>query len=223
MKLELDEADFLAAARILGCSRAVIRAVADVEAPRGAFEPDGKGGWRPTILFERHYFSRMTNRRFEYRRAPGVKPPNDIISHSIGGGYGLFSEQHKKLAFAADLARAAYGSHDVAMKSASWGMFQIMGLYHREAGHPTIQGFVNAMYRGADRHLHAFVALIRSRLLDVALREKDFVTFKNRYNGTGANPEYIPKMIAACEKWEKHYAQVDPSGAVPESCGPPGG
>jgi hypothetical protein len=209
------EEDFLRAADRLGCSRAVIRAVAEVEAPRGAFEfaEEGGGYWRPTILFERHYFSRLTSGRFDGLRVPDKplpKPPKKdtwIISYPTGGGYGLYADQHTKLDYAATVGvRKGYPStRDAALKSCSWGMFQIMGLYHSEAGHETIQSFVNAMFRDAGDHLDAFVSVILARGLDRALRSKDLQKFKDRYNGIGANPSYVPKMWAALEKWERYY------------------
>lgn len=174
---------YAAAAKRLGIGVDIIQAIARVEAPRGAFETGPDGNLRPTILFERHYFSKLTNGRFDGQRVPGLPQGSSLISSPTGGGYGTYSMQHVKLAYAAQLARSVYGVHDPAMKSASWGAFQIMGLYHGEAGHPTIQGFVNAMYRGVDRHLDAFVSLLLARKLDVELRLGHYEHFFERYNG----------------------------------------
>lgn len=214
-KLQLDSEDFARAAAALGVRPAVVHAVAEVEAPKGAFLP-GTALPQPTVLFERHYFHKLTGGRFGGLKAPDVE--NDlielgkstdtaIVSAATPGGYGLLRHQHPKLAYAAELSRSVSGNHDAAMKSASWGMFQLMGLYHAEAGHPTLQGFVNAMYRGADRHLDAFVALIRARGLDVVLRNRDYEEFFRRYNGNGWRKfHYDDKFFAALAKWDKEYA-----------------
>jgi hypothetical protein len=175
VKPPLTDADFRDAAAALRCDVAAVRAVTEVEAPRGAFLPTGE----PTILFERHIFSRLTRRRFDGERAPDLPDECSLLSSPVPGGYGPVSAQHARLAAAAKLDR------DAALKSASWGMFQILGLYHAEAGHATLQGFVNAMYRGAGEHLRAFVSLVLARRLDSALREHRWADFALRYNGKG--------------------------------------
>lgn len=76
---------------------------------RGAFHSEG----RPTILFERHKFHLHTAGKYDVS--------NPEISNKLPGGYGLFSEQHPKLEKAKTLDK------DAALKSASWGAFQIMG------------------------------------------------------------------------------------------------
>lgn len=215
IKRTLDDADIRRAAEVLCLPLSVIRAVVEVESPRGAFESDGAGGWRPTILFERHYFSNMTSGRFDGMRVPNAplpspgRPDNWIISSPSRGGYGTYSAQHTKLAYAAKLSREHSGTHDAAMMSASWGAFQIMGLYHAEAGHPTLQGFVNAMYRGIDRHLDAFIDLIRHRRLDLEIRNGNYHTFFTRYNGPAykAN-KYDVKFHAARAKWAAYYEET---------------
>ena len=70
----LDDAAIEAAAKKLDCQVAAVRAVIDVES-RGGFLPDK----RPKILFERHYFSRLTKRKFD-----GSHPH---ISHPKWGNY----------------------------------------------------------------------------------------------------------------------------------------
>lgn len=223
IKLEPAAEDFRSAAEALGVTVAVIRAVAEVEAPRGAFELDPKtGDWRPTILFERHYFSRLTGGRFDGRRVADKPIPRApvrdtwVVSDPDPGGYGRFKDQHDKLDYAVKLgALLGYPStRDAALKSCSWGMFQLMGLYHAETGHPTVQGFVNAMFRGADRHLQAFVALVKFRGLDVNLRRHDWAGFARRYNGAGyAKNKYDIKLAAAYKEWaakeDDHEAKDD--------------
>lgn len=180
MKPKLTSADFVRAARALGCDVPAIRAVAKVEAPRGAFQLDGL----PTILFERHVFSRLTKGRFD------VIVPD--LSNPTPGGYGMYADQHARLAIASNLDR------DAALQSASWGMFQIMGFNHASAGHATLQSFINAMYAGEPEHLDAFVALIKSFGLADELRDHRWAAFAKGYNGPGyrAN-QYDTKIEAA--------------------------
>lgn len=179
MKPKLTSHDFVRAAQMLGCDVPAIRAVAQVEAPRGAFQLDGL----PTILFERHIFSRETKGRFD-RIAPDLSNPTP-------GGYGMYAEQHARLAIASNLDRTA------ALRSASWGMFQIMGFNHTLAGHPTLQGFINAMYAGEPEHLDAFVNIIKSFGLADELRERRWADFARRYNGPGYRANQYDTKIAA--------------------------
>ena len=71
----LSDHDIEAAAGQLGCQVAAVRAVIDVES-RGGFLPDK----RPKILFERHYFHRLSGGSFS--------AGHPDISHPVWGGYG---------------------------------------------------------------------------------------------------------------------------------------
>lgn len=170
---------FAAAAQSLGCDVAAIQAVAQVEAGRqGAFLNDIE----PVILFEPHVFDRLTGGKFRGRTVPGLVGPPAVLSREkwTPGTYGSFSVQHARLQAAVELNR------DAALKSASWGLFQIMGENFKRCGFETIQAFVNAMLRDADSHLAAFAEFVRSdaRLL-AALVSHDWRTFARIYNGPG--------------------------------------
>ncbi len=174
------------AARRLGCAEASIRAVAHVEAgPAGAFLDTGE----PVILFERHLFHGLTKGRFI-----GASVECLPISATLPGGYGPpGAYQHRRLQAAVVYDREA------ALKSCSWGLFQILGLNHVSAGHLRLQDFVNAMYGDVDDHLEAFENFIRNspRLLR-ALKERDWQTFARWYNGPRHSlNRYAEKMAAA--------------------------
>lgn len=164
--MSLVDADFQRAAAALGCDASAIKAVCEVEAPKGGFLPDG----RPTILFERHQFSKRTGRKFD--------ADHPDISNPSPGGYIGGAAEHGRLGRAAVLDRSA------ALQSASWGKFQIMGFNHVAAGHPTLQGFINAMYESESAQLDAFVSFILSNpSMTRALRAHDWTEFARRYNG----------------------------------------
>lgn len=180
MKPTLTEQDFAAAADKLGCSVAVIKAVCQVEAPRGGFLPSGE----PTILFERHQFSKRTGRKFD------ISHPH--ISNPKPGGYKGGQAEHDRLAEAASLDR------DAALESASWGKFQIMGFNYAPAGFDSLQAFINAMYQSEGRQLYAFVSFIQHEGLASFLREQRWADFARRYNGPNyAINSYDTKMAAA--------------------------
>jgi len=162
----LGDEDYLAAANELQVEVAAIKAVAEVETSGQAFDPDG----RPRILYERHYFHRLTRGKYS-KKHPDISNPS-------AGGYGKFSAQYGKL------ERAFKLDAEAALKSASWGRFQIMGLNHLAAGHPTVAEFVLAMTRAESEHLKAFTAFIKSNpALLKALRDKRWAAFAAGYNG----------------------------------------
>ena len=112
-----NDAQIAAAAKLIGCEVVAVRAVTITEVGiRGAFDALG----RPMILYERHYFSRLTGHRFDHAHPD--------ISNQKSGGYGKFSAQYGKLDRAIALDRKA------ALQSASWGAFQIMGANYAAAG-----------------------------------------------------------------------------------------
>ncbi len=164
-RTSLAEADFAAAAATLGCEEAAIRAVAKIECSRKPFDELG----RPTILYERHLFRRLTGGGFD--RQPD-------LSNSEAGGYGTFASQYPKL------ERAYALDPDAALKACSWGMFQILGTNHEAAGFTTVVDYVKAMCQTEADHLRAFVRFIGANPgMHDALRNRDWTGFARRYNG----------------------------------------
>ena len=160
--------EYKRAALDLGCSPALLQAVADVEAPGGGFLPDG----RPKLLFERHWFSKLTLHKYDVS--------NPLISSPFPGGYIGGEYEHTRLAQAAALDRNA------ALQSASWGRFQIMGFNYKATGCKTLQEFINLMYKSEGAHLALFVNFLRSKGLDKVLQNKNYKKFASVYNG----PDY---------------------------------
>lgn len=186
MKPNLNEQDFLRASALIPCDVPAIRSICEVEAPRGAFLDDD----RPTILFERHKFSQFTSGRYD-----AAYPE---ISNPSPGGYGQEGAwQHERLAKAATLDREA------ALKSASWGAFQLMGFNFMACGFTSIQEFVNAMYRDAPSQMIAFVNFVKNDTnMKRALVAHDWPEFARRYNGPNyAINKYDKKLAAAYAKW----------------------
>ena len=139
------------------CETAVLKAFAEVESgSRAAFWRlnRGDGAVLPAILYERHYFSRLTARRYDHthpdlswrvgyrtrarlgksdrRMHDGRVDANDI--------YANYASSYLRLINAFRL------DPDAALKSCSWGKFQIMGANHALCGEKTdVKGFVAAM------------------------------------------------------------------------------
>jgi hypothetical protein len=176
----MNDAAIVAAAEAIGCEVAAVKAVIDVES-RGGFLADG----RPKILFERHLFSRFTDGRFD-------KPPHNDIANATPGGYEGGAAEYARLGRAMKLDRAA------ALKSASWGAFQILGSNFAAAGYADLESFCRAMCQSEGDQLKAFVAFVGSQKLDDALRRHDWASFARGYNGPNyAKNRYDEKLAAA--------------------------
>jgi hypothetical protein len=140
---------------------------------------------RPKILFERHVFHGQTRGRFD-----AVAPD---ISHADWGGHGgAGGPQYERLARAMSLDRRA------ALRSASWGLGQVMGFHAESLGHANVEAMVQAMVQSEDAQLMAMERFIAGHGLDAALRAHDWAAFALRYNGRDfAKHQYDAKLAAA--------------------------
>ena len=137
---------------------------------------------RPQILFERHIFRKQTNGQFD-REAPTVSGP--------AGSYGLLSEQYTKLEQALSLCAKAKLGPEPALRSASWGMGQIMGFNCANGGYQSCLRMVQAMVRSEDDQLACMACFLKSNGLAARLVKRDWSGFARMYNG----PSY----------WQNHY------------------
>jgi len=164
----------------LTCERAAVKAVVAVEAAGQGFLQDG----RPKILFEGHVFHRLTGGRFD-----ALAPD---ISRTRPGGYKGGAKEYPRLGLARSL------DADAALRSASWGLAQIMGFNSGLVGFTSVEAFVTAMCEGEDEHLHAFAGFVEAAHLVRPLRDKDWPAFARGYNGAGfAKLGYHTKLAAA--------------------------
>lgn len=191
-KRKLNDDDFCRAAKRLRCEPAAIRAVAEVESRGEGFYADGF----PVILFERHKFRSFTHGKYNDSH-PQISGP--------AGEYGSPGQNQKNkfnLAFKLD--------PEAAMKSCSWGKFQIMGFNHELCGFPTVGEFVDAMKESEGRQLDAFVSFVIKTGLADELRRHDWAGFAEGYNGAGykAN-KYDTKMAAAYKRFAKNEIDCD--------------
>lgn len=176
------DADYEGAARTLGAEVAMVRAFAEVES---SAEPFWENGPVP-ILFEAQWFHHFTGGRYDVSH-PGISSP--VWDKTLYRG-GL--EEYDRLREAADLDREA------ALKSASWGAFQIMGFNYEDVGYKSITDFVVGMGTTSGQ-IGAFVAFIQKKELVTAIRNKDYETLARVYNGPAAVEEYAPRLERAYE------------------------
>lgn len=180
------DGDFERAATRLACEVAVVRAVAEVESGgRTGFLKDK----RPKILFESRWFHKLTGGKYDESH-PSISTPRWVRNYKGGAA------EYGRLAEAVGLDRAA------ALKSASWGMFQILGVNHAVAGFGTVEDYVKAQLESEGAHLDAFVNFVISNRIDDELRDKRWSDFARQYNGPGYKQNrYDEKMAEAYAKY----------------------
>jgi hypothetical protein len=179
------------ATQLLGSGAAEIWTVLEVETKGFGYLPDR----RPAILFERHFFHRLTGGKFD-DQAPS-------ISSSIPGGYLGGAREYDRLAQAIALDRHA------ALSSASWGIGQIMGSNFAEAGFPSVEAMVDAMVQAEDNQLTAMARFVCSAGLSKPLAAHDWAGFARGYNGPNYAKNQYDTLLA------RHY-QMFAAGPLPD-------
>ena len=189
----ISEEDFMKAARLLDCEPEALKAVQMVET-------GGRGGFfgndKPAILFEGHVF-------WKQLKAQGIDPLS-VVKGNEDIVYEKWTKSHYKGGVKEydRLERARKINRDAADASASWGMFQIMGLNNKACGEKTVSGFVEAMCRSEIDQLLLSARFIHGNkvMLD-ALQKKNWAAFAKAYNGPAyAQNQYDVKMANAYKK-----------------------
>jgi hypothetical protein len=163
----LEEPDFQEAAQAMNVSIAAVKAVAEVESKGQGFYPSG----RPIILFEAHIFGRYTNYKFNQSH-PNLSSYKWNRALYFGG-----EREYERLNAAVQL------NEEAALKSTSWGKFQICGFNHKYCGYTDVFSYVDDQYISEGIHLMCFVKYILSQGLDIPLRNLNWAEFARRYNG----------------------------------------
>ncbi len=149
-----------------GADQPDLWSVLSVETSGCGFLPDK----RPKILFERHKFHALTGGQYDQSH-PDISQPS-------AGGYGAAgANQYNRLSEAISL------DPDSALKSASWGIGQIMGLNYQAAGFQDVQTMVDAMVASEDNQLTAMASFLVFNHLDGPLARQDWTSFALGYNG----------------------------------------
>lgn len=182
--LVLDSGGIAAACETLRVHAAELWAVLTVETRGCGFLPDR----RPLILFERHYFSRLTKRKFD-ARVPD-------LSNKQWGGYAGGAHEYERLGRAVKLDRPA------ALRSASWGLGQVMGDNFKAAGYPDIEPMVTAFVESENAQLGGMAGFIAAIGADKHLRAHNWPAFAAAYNGPAyAKNSYDERLRGAYQKF----------------------
>lgn len=191
---KLTDADYENAAKEFGVEVAVIHAVATVESGgRSGFDDKG----RPKILFEAQWFHKFTKGKYD-KDYPELSQP----TWEQG-------KQYYKLDQWERLEKAMQLDREAALKSASWGVFQVMGFNHN--GFDDVDTFARAMFASEAQHLKTFLAFCRDNKLISKMESKDWAGFAKSYNGPGyKDNKYDEKLRDAYDKYVKEHTPSPP-------------
>jgi hypothetical protein len=171
----------IAAAAALKTSTANIWAVYDVEAAGNPFI-DG----RPTILFEPHIFSRLTDHRYDssHPRISSRKWNRKLYPGSQAGRW-------------QQLLDAIVLDPDAAISAASYGGFQILGQHWKALDYKSAFDFLMRQSVSVGEQLNAFVKFLQVNRLDDELRANNWAAFARGYNGPGYAQNHYDTRLAA--------------------------
>ncbi|WP_439856475.1 N-acetylmuramidase family protein [Pseudomonas yamanorum] len=191
----LTDTDFQNAATQLGngISVNIIKAFATVESGgRSGFGP----AKLPVIAFEGHHFRKYTKSKYDQT--------HPLLSYPYVQKAGpQWKANNKDQTKAWETMATAFAlDQEAALKSASWGMFQIMGSNFTACGYKTVFEFVVAMKINAGHQLKAFLGFCsQSPALVKAMKNKDYAAMALNYNGKdyGDYDQRIKKAYEALE------------------------
>lgn len=172
----------------IGVGEDELHAFMDVEAAGSGFDSQN----RPKILFEPHVF---------YRNLSGLRRDAAV---KAGLAYPKWGEKPYPKDSYPRLIQALEIDETAALKSASWGLTQILGENHRAAGYVTPQDMVSAFMDDEAAHLDATVSLLVSMGIDDDLKAHRWAVVAKSWNGPGyAKNAYDTKLAAAYTKWAR--------------------
>jgi hypothetical protein len=179
----------------MGLEPALLKAVQLVEAGgRDGFLPDG----RPQILFEGHIMYKELRAKFGidkakegFKKYPEVIYPKWDKTKYLGGGL-----EYRRL------EKAESVDSECAMKSASWGIFQIMGQNYKLCGCKDVFEFVDKMRESHASQLRLGYHFMYNSGLIKPLKEPDWEKFARGYNGPGQVEYYSQKLKNGYENFK---------------------
>lgn len=145
-----------------------LKTVVLVEARSDGFLPSGK----IKILFEAHQFSKFTSHKYD-KTHPDISCPvwNKTLYKGPEGEW-VRMEKAKSL------------DKIAALKSASYGLGQVMGFNFREAGYGSVEEMVEDFSKCEANQLKGMLHFIKCNVkMFIALKHLDWETFAELYNG----------------------------------------
>jgi LysM repeat protein len=229
---EITEQDWKTKAKDLECEVEVLKSIAQVESGgRNSF-------WRlnsrtdaatvPAIMYERHYFSRLTKGKYDkdhpdiswptgYRKRDQLGKADQKMSDGKVEQTDIYSDYATSYL---RLINAFRLDEEAALKSCSWGKFQVMGDNAKLCGATNARDLVAGMCTSELNQIEFLVAFIQKKpqawkdaknktlgkeisLWD-AVKTKDWKAIAFNYNGPGYKTyDYDTKLKKAYEQFKK--------------------
>ena len=181
----LSDFDLPRVGALIGVGEDEIHAVLDVEARGRGFDKLG----RPVMLFEPHVF---------YRELSGAERDEAVAK---GLAYPKWRRNYPKDSYPRLIA-AMKINEAAALRSASWGLGQVMGFNCSLCRYSSAKAMVADFLDSEGAQLKAMVQFIISAGLDDELRRHDWAGFARGYNGPAyAKHKYHHRLKTAFEKW----------------------
>lgn len=192
----IEDLDLPRIGHTIGVGEDELHAFMDVEAAGSPFDASG----RPKMLFEPHRF---------YANLTGTKRADAVKK-------GLAYSKWKPGAYPKDsyprLIDAMKIDPEAALKSASWGLGQVMGENYKQVGFDNVFDMVNAACEDAENHLVMMVNFLVTNHIDDDMRTlaalkrpttpADCAPIVRVYNGSRyAENDYHTKFAKAHNKW----------------------
>lgn len=182
----MQRSDVLIAANRLGCPIAHVQAVLAVESAGCGFDSAG----RPKMLFEPHIL---------WRELAGDQGKLDMAVKA-GLAYQRQGTQPYPPTSEANYARvkrACLLDQGAALRSASWGIAQVMGFNYSVGAYASEQEMVQACMDSEAAQFGLLVGYVERNGLAKYLRDGNWLAFARGYNGIGAAPAYAARIVAA--------------------------
>lgn len=201
---KLTTAEFNALAKEYGLEPAVLKAITVVEARASGFYADGT----VICLYEPHIAFQQSSGAVQ---AALVKA-GLAYKNWVSGNY-------PKTSFARIDKCAQIAGEEVAAKSTSWGLGQIMGFNHKRAGYATAVAMVKDFAQSEYNQLKGMLNFIKgSSTMMNAAKKRDWATFARLYNGPGYKTnKYDTKLAnayAAAVRGSKAASTVIVDGTI---------
>jgi hypothetical protein len=188
VQLALTDGDINELAEIWNIDPCHLRAVLAVESVGSGFLLREPAPARPKILFEAHWFYKLTPK-------PVSKTRPDLSSRRWNrklykGGSAEWNRLEDAVSF----------DELPALKSASWGLGQVMGFNHKAAGCETIQQFVVENFTGEREQFQHMLNFVENNNLMTPLRAGRWADFARGYNGAGYRANRYDEKLAAAAR-----------------------
>lgn len=182
----------------IGVETAMMLSIAKQESKRESFYKEGQA----TILFERHKMWEylMKDLKKSKEELKKLKAADPAIVNDNSGGYGKYSEQYEKL------EKAKKIDYNTAVKSCSWGKFQVMGFNYAVAfsSPKEMEKSVNLC---EIQQFYFFIGYLEKTngIID-AMKNKNWELIAAKYNGSKwktYNPDYATNIKKFYNEFKK--------------------